>query len=211
MKICKFLDFEEMDRFLFLLKSDLARVLGTNKSLCSIAALKCYFISESFKLCFWFRLGSYIATKKNVFFKFLLCLIKMKYLGIKRETGIQLPLLTNIGEGILFCHYSCIVIAQSVNIGKNVSLHQGVTIGRIFNGKYSGVPTIGDNVVIFSGAKILGNIKIGDNAVIGANAVVTKDVPANVVVAGVPAKIISTDSSKCFNMEWGIYFHHSYT
>lgn len=120
-----------MDRFLFLLKSDLARVLGTNKSLCSIAALKCYFISESFKLCFWFRLGSYIATKKNVFFKFLLCLIKMKYLGIKRETGIQLPLLTNIGEGILFCHYSCIVIAQSVNIGKNVSLHQGVTIGRI--------------------------------------------------------------------------------
>ena len=101
----------------------------------------------------------------------------------------------------MFCHFSCIVIAQSVNIGKNVSIHQGVTIGRIFNGKYSGVPTIGDNVVIFSGAKVLGNIQIGDNAVIGANA----------VVAGVPAKIISTDSSKCFNQEWGKYFHHSYT
>lgn len=111
----------------------------------------------------------------------------------------------------MFCHYSCIVIAQSVHIGKNASIHQGVTIGRVFNGKYSGVPTIGDNVVIFSGAKILGNIKIGDNAVIGANAVVTKDVPANVVVAGVPAKIISTDSGKCFSQGWGKYFHHSYT
>lgn len=76
MKISKFLDFEEMDRFLFLLKSDLARVLGTNKSLCSIAALKCYFISESFKLCFWFRLGSYIATKKMSFLSFFYVLLK---------------------------------------------------------------------------------------------------------------------------------------
>lgn len=199
------------DRFILLLKSDLARVIGKNKRLCSLSALRSYYVSESFKVCFWFRLGSYIATKNNFFFKVLLYLIKIKYMGIKRKTGIQLPLLTKIGGGVMFCHFSCIVIAQSVNIGKNVSIHQGVTIGRIFNGKYSGVPTIGDNVVIFSGAKVLGNIQIGDNAVIGANAVVTKDVPANAVVAGVPAKIISTDSSKCFNQEWGKYFHHSYT
>lgn len=191
------------------MKSDLARVIGKNKRLCSLSALRSYYVSESFKVCFWFRLGSYIATKNNFFFKVLLYLIKIKYMGIKRKTGIQLPLLTKIEEGLLFCHFSCIVIAQSVNIGKNVSIHQGVTIGRIFNGKYSGVPTIGDNVVIFSGAKVLGNIKVGDNAVIGANAVVTRDVPANAVVAGVPAKIISTDSSKCFNKEWGKYFHHS--
>lgn len=189
----------------------MARVVGQSKGLCSLTALKSYYVSESFKVCFWFRLGSYIATKNNVFSKVLLFLIKIKYLGIKRKTGIQLPLLTNVDGGVMFCHYSCIVIAQSVNIGKNVSIHQGVTIGRIFNGKYSGVPTIGDNVVIFSGAKVLGNIQIGDNAVIGANAVVTRDVPANAVVAGVPAKIISTDSSKCFNKEWGKYFHHSYS
>lgn len=199
------------DRFKDLLKSDLARVVGQSKGLCSLTALKSYYVSESFKVCFWFRLGSYIATKKDVFSKVLLFLIKIKYLGIKRKTGIQLPLLTNVDGGVMFCHYSRIVIAQSVNIGKNISIHQGVTIGRIFNGKYSGVPTIGDNVVIFSGAKVLGNIQIGDNAVIGANAVVTKNVPANAVVAGVPAKIISTDSSKCFNKEWGKYFHHSYS
>lgn len=199
------------DRFKDLLKSDLARVVGQSKGLCSLTALKSYYVSESFKVCFWFRLGSYIATKNNFIFKTLLYLIKIKYLNIKRRTGVQLPLLTKIDDGLMFCHFSCIVIAQSVNIGKNVSIHQGVTIGRIFNGKYSGVPTIGDNVVIFSGAKVLGNIQIGDNAVIGANAVVTRDVPANTVVAGVPAKIISTDSSKCFNKEWGKYFHHSYS
>lgn len=199
------------NRFILLLKSDLARVIGKNKGLCSLSALKCYYVSESFKVCFWFRLGSYIATKNNFIFKTLLYLIKIKYLNIKRRTGVQLPLLTKIDDRLMFCHFSCIVIAQSVNIGKNVSIHQGVTIGRIFNGKYSGVPTIGDNVVIFSGAKVLGNIKVGDNAVIGANAVVTRDVPANTVVAGVPAKIISTDSSKCFNKEWGKYFHHSYS
>lgn len=117
---------------------------------------------------------------------------------------------TNIGGGLQFFHYNCIIIAQSVAIGKNASIHQGVTIGRVFAGKYAGVPTIGDNVVIFAGAKILGNIHIGDNAVIGANAVVTKDVPANCVMAGAPARVISEDSRKCFNKEWGEVFSHEY-
>lgn len=87
------------DRFKDLLKSDLARVVGQNKGLCSLTALKSYYVSESFKVCFWFRLGSYIATKNNVFSKVLLFLIKIKYLGIKRKTGIQLPLLTNVDGG----------------------------------------------------------------------------------------------------------------
>ena len=72
-----------------------------------------------------------------------------------------------------------------------MSIHHGVTIGRVFNGKQAGVPIIGDNVVIFAGAKILGNLLIRNDAVIGANAVVTNDVPNNSVVAGVPAIVIS--------------------
>ena len=80
----------------------------------------------------------------------------------------------------------------------------------MFAGPSAGVPTIGDSVVIFAGAKILGNIHIGDGAVIGANAVVTKDVPTNAVVAGVPARIISEDSNKCFEKEWGEIFAHDY-
>lgn len=71
-------------------------------------------------------------------------------------------------------------------MGKNCTIFQQTTIGAT----EKGTPTLGDNVTIYCGAKVLGNISIGNNVVIGANAVVVKDVPDNVVVAGVPAKII---------------------
>lgn len=162
-------------------------------------------------MTFWFRIGSYLQTKNNIVAKLFWLIVKFIYKHKQHKTGIQLPLTTKIAGGLQFFHYSCIIIAQSVVIGKNASIHQGVTIGRVFFGKYAGVPTIGDNVVIFAGAKILGTVYIGDNAVIGANAVVTKDVPANSVVVGAPAKVISEDSRKCFNKEWGLTFAHEYT
>lgn len=68
---------------------------------------------------------------------------------------------------------------------------QGCTIGSQRGGRKGGIPTIGDNVVVCAGAKVIGNIKIGNNVMIGANAVVVDDVPDNAVVAGVPAKIIN--------------------
>lgn len=172
--------------------------------------LKAYVWSESFKVSFWFRVGSYMQLKRGIVGRMIWLVTKLMYKHIQHKTGIQLPFCTQIGEGLRFFHHDCIIIAQSVRIGKNASIHQGVTIGRVFNGKYEGVPTIGDNVVIFAGAKLLGNIKIGDNVVIGANAVVTKDVPANVVVAGIPAKVISMNSNKCFNEYWGKSFAHEY-
>lgn len=94
------------------------------------------------------------------------------------------------------------MIAGSAVIGECCTIHQGVTIGRTFSGKKVGVPILEDHVVIFPGAKVIGNIKIGSHVVIGANAVVVEDIPANCVVAGVPAKIISYDSSKCFDGVW---------
>lgn len=91
-----------------------------------------------------------------------------------------------------------------------MSIHQSVTVGRIFAGPREGVPSIGNNVVIFAGAVMVGNISIGDNAVIGPNAVVIADVPPNSIVVGVPAKVVSNDSSRCFNEQWGHNFEHSY-
>jgi serine O-acetyltransferase len=129
------------------------------------------------------------------------------YKFLKLITGIQMPLMTTAGGGLRFFHHDCIIIAGSVKIGRNVSIHQGVTIGRVFAGNKAGVPTIGNNVVIFAGAKILGNIQIGDNAVIGANAVVTKDIPAYAIAAGVPARVISDDSRHCFSGDWLNTFH----
>lgn len=110
------------------------------------------------------------------------------------------------GGDIRFEHFSCIVIAQSVKIGEYCTIHQGVTLGRTFSGNKAGVPTLEDHVIVFAGAKIIGNVHVGSHAVIGANAVVTNDVPDYSVVAGVPAKIISNDSRKCFDEHWSIYF-----
>ncbi len=88
----------------------------------------------------------------------------------------------------LFCHPIGICIAKKATIGKNCHIYQNVTIGA----SKGGFPKIGNNVSIFAGAVVIGDITIGDNAIIGANAVVTKDVPANTIVAGVPAKVIKT-------------------
>lgn len=76
-------------------------------------------------------------------------------------------------------------------LGQNVNLSQGVTIGSNNRGETMGVPIIGNNVFIAPGAKLIGKITIGDNVAIGANAVVLRDVPSNVSVGGVPAKVIS--------------------
>lgn len=191
-----------------LIESDYVRVRKPGNFLKSF--LRTYYRNESFRTTLWFRIGSYLMTKRGVKYKPFLTVVNLIYTHVQHKTGIQLPLATSIQSGLRFFHYNCIIIAQSVKIGENASIHQGVTIGRVFAGPFTGVPTIGDNVVIFAGAKLLGNIKIGDNAVIGANAVVTRDVPPNSVAAGVPAKIISDNSSKCFDKRWGKEFCHSY-
>lgn len=157
--------------------------------------------SASFPLTFWFRISTWL-YKKNKFFRYIGIPIYLVYKIHKLLTGIQLPMCTDVGPGLRFFHYNCIIIAQECSIGKNASIHQGVTIGRVFNGPKAGVPVVGDNVVIFAGAKIVGNIRIGNNVVVAANAVVIDDVPDNCVVAGIPAKVVSKDSSKCFSDKW---------
>lgn len=100
-----------------------------------------------------------------------------------RYYGIFLGLNTVIGKNLNFPHPINIVIGDGVIIGDNVTVYQGVTIG-VYKTKRdgtnnSGYPYIGNNVKIYTGAIILGNIKIGDNTIIGANSVVTKDIPSN--------------------------------
>lgn len=97
-----------------------------------------------------------------------------------------------IGGGLFIQHgFSTIISAES--IGENCWINQQVTIGYQNRGER---PTIGDNVSITAGAKVIGKIKIGDNSVVGANAVVIKDVPPNCTVVGVPAYIVKRDGKK---------------
>ena len=87
-----------------------------------------------------------------------------------------------------------VVLHSNAKIGNNCIIGQNITIGGRTG--HGGPPVIGNNVYIAAGSRILGGITIGDNVIIGANAVVLKDIPANSVVVGIPAKIISNDVSK---------------
>ena len=87
-----------------------------------------------------------------------------------------------------------IVIGETTIIGDNVSIYQGVTLGGTKWEKKKRLPTINDNVVIGAGAKVLGHILVGKNSKIGANSVVTKNVPSNITVIGIPARVIDNST-----------------
>lgn len=111
-------------------------------------------------------------------------------------TGIEIHPGAKIGKRLFIDHGMGVVIGETSIIGDDVLLYQGVTLGGTGIEKGKRHPTIGNNVVIGAGAKILGNITIGDNSYIGANAVVIKDVPHNSTVVGVPGRITKQDGKK---------------
>ena len=102
-------------------------------------------------------------------------------------SGIEIYYSAVIGKGVKINHGIGTVVGARVVIGSNCLIHQGVTFGD----KDGHRPLIGDNVTVYAGAKIIGNVSVGDNAVIGANSVVLKDVPPNSTAAGIPARILS--------------------
>ena len=108
-------------------------------------------------------------------------------------TGIEIHPGAKIGKGLFIDHGMGVVIGETAEIGNNVTIYQGVTLGGTGKEKGKRHPTIGNNVIIAAGAKVLGSIKIGDNAKIGAGAVVIKPVPANSTVVGVPGRIVVQD------------------
>ncbi len=105
-------------------------------------------------------------------------------------TGIEIHPGAQIGDGLFIDHGTGVVIGETAAIGNNVTIYQGVTLGGTGKQKGKRHPTVGNNVVVSTGAKILGNITIGDNARIGAGSVVLRDVPPNTTVVGIPGKIV---------------------
>ena len=105
-------------------------------------------------------------------------------------TGIEIHPGARIGSGFFIDHGMGVVIGETAEVGQNVTLYHGVTLGGVSLEKGKRHPTIGDNVVIGAGAKVLGNILIGAGSRIGANAVVVKSVPENSVVVGVPGQVV---------------------
>ena len=110
-------------------------------------------------------------------------------------TGVEIHPAVKIGKNLFIDHGMGIVIGETTIIGNNVSIYQGVTLGGTKSIKKKRHPSISDNVVIGAGAKVLGPILIGKNSKIGANSVVTKNVPKNTTVIGIPARVIDDSTS----------------
>ncbi len=111
-------------------------------------------------------------------------------------TGIEIHPGARLGPGLFIDHGMGVVIGETAEVGENVTIYQGVTLGGTSLEKVKRHPTIGRNVVIGSGAKVLGPFTVGDNSRIGSGSVVVKEVPPNCVVVGVPGRITHRDGRK---------------
>ncbi|TLN19767.1 serine O-acetyltransferase, partial [bacterium] len=111
-------------------------------------------------------------------------------------TGIEIHPGATIGSGFFIDHGMGVVIGETAEIGNDVTLYHGVTLGGVSLEKGKRHPTIGNHVVIGAGAKVLGNIVVSDGSRIGANAVVVRSVPANSVVVGVPGQVVVRSKPK---------------
>ena len=116
--------------------------------------------------------------------------------GARFLTGIEIHPGAKIGKGLFIDHGSGVVIGETTEIGDNCTLYQGVTLGG--TGKHVGKrhPTLGNNVMVGTGAKVLGPFKVGDNTKIAANAVVLEEIPENCTAVGIPARVVRRNNQK---------------
>lgn len=142
------------------------------------------FLYPSFKVMCYYRLAHRLYLGHHYFWA--------RWVSQKgaRRTGIEIHPGAQIGRGFFIDHGNGVIIGETTVIGDNVTLYQGVTLGG--TGKEQGKrhPTIGNNVMISTGAKVLGSFKIGDNSKIGAGSVVLNEVPPNSTVVGVPGRVV---------------------
>lgn len=171
------------------IKSDCYRISGCDKFR---TILKQVLFGETFKYLFWMRI-CYFSDKKLALKLVIFPIAKFMLTHYKFKFGICLSYRTVVGSGIYFPHFGGIVINDNSVLGDNITISQGVTIGKTDRGKYIGCPEIGSNVFIGPNAVIVGKIKIGSNVLIAGNSFVNFSLPDNCIISGNPARIISFD------------------
>ncbi|HBJ1651639.1 serine O-acetyltransferase [Clostridium botulinum] len=147
-----------------------------NKKMILLRSLLCYYRTPNYRVVVLIRC---LLKQKSTFMRKLY----RKKLVVKY--GVEIGIKPQIGKNLRIKHFQGIVIGNDVILGDNCILYQQVTLGQ----KNNSYPKIGNNVTVFAGAKVLGNITVGDNCVIGANAVVLKNIPSDKCAVGVPCKI----------------------
>jgi serine O-acetyltransferase len=111
-------------------------------------------------------------------------------------TGIEIHPAARLGPGLFIDHGMGVVVGETAEVGENVTLLQGVTLGGTSLKREKRHPTLGDNVVVGAGAKVIGGFRIGDGSRIGAGSVVVREVPENAVVVGVPGRVTYRDGRR---------------
>ena len=165
------------------LKYDLSRIMENDPA--ARSKIEVFLVYPSVHALIAYRIAHFLYNKKIFLLARIISQLARFFTGIEIHPGAK------IGKGLFIDHGTGVVIGQTAKIGDNVTMFHGVTLGGTGNEKTKKRhPTIGNNVFIGSGAKILGNINIGNNVKIGANAVVLNDVEEGRTVVGIPGYVV---------------------
>ncbi|MBP5274279.1 MAG: serine O-acetyltransferase [Abditibacteriota bacterium] len=163
------------------LKKDISAVFKNDPAAKNIFEVLTY---AGLHAVFWYRFAHFFYVRKARLFARLVSQSARFWTGIEIHPG------ATIGKGLFIDHGMGVVIGETAVIGDDCVLYHGVTLGGVSLSKTKRHPTLGNNVIVGTGAKILGNITLGDNVRVGANAVILKDVPPDTVVVGVPGRLV---------------------
>jgi serine O-acetyltransferase len=158
--------------------------------------VKHWLLSPGYRFTFYLRLCAYLSRKQpRILILPIYWLARIVLRHYSYKFCIFIPFDTSIGVGFYIGHCGDIHFNAQAQLGSNCNISQGVTLGQANRGANKGYPIIGDGVYIGPGAKVVGAVRVGNNVAIGANCVVTKDVPDNAVVVGVPGRVVSLDGA----------------
>ncbi len=169
-------------------KSDIAAILERDPAARNFWEI--FFLYPGFKALMRHRIAHKLFLKKHYFLADRISKNTRKKYGIEIHPG------ATIGNGVFIDHGMGVVIGETAVVGDNCTIYQGVTLGGTGKDKGKRHPTIGNNVLIGCGAKVLGPFTVGDNSKIAANAVVLQEVPADCTCVGIPARIVRKNNQK---------------
>ncbi|MGY0373063.1 serine O-acetyltransferase EpsC [Clostridium sp. JNZ J1-5] len=182
-----------MVKFIRTLKYDIDNILKNDPA--ARNRLEVLLLYPSVNAVIHYRIA-HVFYKKKMFF-----LARLISQFARFITGIEIHPGATIGKGLFIDHGMGVVIGETSEVGDDVTLYHGVTLGGTGKDKGKRHPTVGNNVIIGAGAKVLGPIRIEDNCKIGSNSVVLKDVPKDSTVVGIPGKIVNKKASALIKIE----------
>ncbi|MCQ2461355.1 MAG: serine O-acetyltransferase [Clostridia bacterium] len=157
--------------------------------------LEVLFLYPGLHAIWYYRIAHYFQNRKHYFIARAISQHAAKTTGVEIHPG------ATIGRRFFIDHGHGVVIGETTEIGDDVTIYQGVTLGGTGKDKGKRHPTIGNNVMIGSGAKVLGPFKVGDNSNVASGAVVLEEIPANCTAVGVPAQVVRRDGVRVDNLD----------